>query len=158
LPIILKTLRIYPIITNDIIKSNNIQIGKEPVNANVPRFPKNIQASLGKAPQIPNRIRFIKHIIFLAILVGGALVLVAAFGRGEGFFDRLLDSYQTVLDHTTEGTAWTDIMIENQLYYIVPAGLIMVGLGWMLSLNYAERAVFMYSVFGIGFVGGHVFW
>ncbi|MBS32873.1 MAG: hypothetical protein CMO68_00500 [Verrucomicrobiales bacterium] len=92
------------------------------------------------------------------ILVAGALVLVAAFGEGEGFIDRLGDSYQTIIDRTTNGTSWTQIMRDNQLYFIVPAGLVLVGLGWWLRLSYAGRAVFVYSAFEIGFVGGHVFW
>ncbi len=122
------------------------------------RIQESVQKWCGERPQIPDPTGFLKHVIFILVLVGGALVLFAAFGEGDEFIDRLGDSYNSLTDRTTDGTPWTHIMRDHQLYFIIPAAVVMIGLGWWLRLSYAGRAIFMYSVFGIGFVGGHVFW
>ncbi len=122
------------------------------------RMQESVQHFCRKGPQIPDPTGFLRHVIFLLVLIGGALVLFAAFGEGDDFIERLGDSYGLLIDQTTDGTPWTHIMRDNRLYFIIPAAIVMIGLGWWLKLNYAGRAVFMYSAFGIGFVGGHVFW
>ena len=101
---------------------------------------------------------FIKYAVLIALGVAVTLVLVAAFGEGDDFIERLGDSYETIYNATTDGTPWTHIMRDDQLYFIVPALIILGVAGRLMGLGFANRAILMYIVAGIGFVGGHVFW
>lgn len=49
-------------------------------------------------------------------------------------------------------------MREEPWLYIVPAIGIVFTFGWILPQRHWGRAFYTYLVFGIGFVGGHVFW
>lgn len=109
-------------------------------------------------PALPKPSNFVKYSILILIGVVAALLFVAGFGRGDDFLDRLGDSYRTIYNVTTNGNTWTSIMEDNFLYFIVPALIILVGLGLKLNLGFANRSILMYVALGIGFVGGHVFW
>ena len=86
------------------------------------------------------------------------IYLVAAFGEGGTFLERLGDSYGKVVDATTDGTKWTQIMRDNNLYLILPGGVLLLLLGWTLPRTYTGMANFLFITFGIGFLFGHVFW
>ena len=119
---------------------------------------KGIQSRIRRRRALPRLLTWIYDVIYGAIIVGGIFFLVAAFGEGGSFIDRLGDVYQSIIDFTTDGTPWTHIMRDNRLYLIVPATLVMVLLGWMLPRDYTGRTSFLFSVLAIGFVAGHVFW
>ena len=108
--------------------------------------------------RLPQPANFFKFLVLITIGVIATLVLVAGFGRGDDFLERLGDSYKTIYNATTAGNTWTSIMQDNLLYFIVPALIILGGLGWKLNLGFSNRAILMYVALGIGFVGGHVFW
>ena len=117
-----------------------------------------IQSRIRRRRALPRLLTWIYDVIYGAIIVGGIFFLVAAFGEGGSFIDRLGDVYQSIIDFTTDGTPWTHIMRDNRLYLIVPATLVMVLLGWMLPRDYTGRTTFLFAVLAIGFVAGHVFW
>ena len=109
-------------------------------------------------PKFPQPANFFKFLVLITIGVIATLLLVAGFGRGDDFLERLGDSYNTIYNATTADNTWTSIMQDNLLYFIVPALIILGGLGWKLNLGFSNRAILMYVALGIGFVGGHVFW
>ena len=106
----------------------------------------------------PRPANFFKFLVLITVGVIATLLLVAGFGQGDDFLERLGDSYKTIYNATTAGNTWTSIMQDNLLYFIVPALIILGGLGWQLNLGFSNRAILMYIALGIGFVGGHVFW
>ncbi len=59
---------------------------------------------------------------------------------------------------STAGEQFTPIMRDNPWIYIIPAVGIIAFLGAALPQRQYGRAVFMYVVFGLGFLAGHVFW
>ncbi len=109
-------------------------------------------------PTLPGLLMWIYDLVFLALVVGAILLAVAAFGEGGNFLERLGDSYNTVIDATTDGTPWTNIMRDNQLYLIVPGAVLLVLVGWVLPRSYTGRANMLVIVFALGFLFGHVFW
>ena len=109
-------------------------------------------------PLFPNRSNFFKYTFLITLGVIVTLALVVAFGEGDNFIERLGDSYKSTYNTTIYGTPWTHIMRDNQLYFIVPALAVLGYFGSRLGLGVANRAIVIYIVFGIGFVGGHVFW
>ena len=111
-----------------------------------------------KLPTLRGLRNWIYDLIFLLLIVGGIFYFVAAFGEGGTFLERLGDVYQTIIDVTTDGKRWTDIMQENRLYLVVPGAAVFVLLGWILPRTYAGRANFMFVTFSVGVVFGHVFW
>jgi len=111
-----------------------------------------------KFPTLRGLKNWIYDLIFLLFVVAGIFYFVAAFGEGGTFLERLGDVYQTIINVTTDGTNWTDIMRENHLYLVAPGAAILVLLGWILSRTYTGRANFLFFTFSIGFVFGHVFW
>ena len=106
----------------------------------------------------PRPTNFFKFLVLITLGVIATLLLVAGFGQGDDFLERLGDSYKTIYNVTTAGNTWTSIMQDNLLYFVVPALVILLGLGWKLNLGFSNRAILMYIALGIGFVGGHVFW
>ena len=98
----------------------------------------------------------ISLILFGLVLVATFLVITALF-PGDTYLDRLEAAYVVLWTNTTR-QQFTDIMRENFLLYIIPAGGIVFLSGWQLPRQFWARALFAYIVFGIGFVGGHVFW
>ena len=124
------------------------------------RMSQNIREYIGDeyGRPVPQRENFVKYSISIFIGVVGTLFFVAGFGQGDGFLERLEDSYKTIYNTVTNGDTWTKIMRDNLLYFIVPALVILGGLGWKLNPTFANRAILMYIALGIGFVGGHVFW
>ena len=51
---------------------------------------------------------FVKYAVLIALGVAVTLVLVAAFGEGDDFIERLGDSYETIYNATTDRTPWTE--------------------------------------------------
>ena len=111
-----------------------------------------------KLPTLRGLRNWIYDLIFLLLIVGGIFYFVAAFGEGGTFLERLGDVYQNIIDVTTDGTKWTDIMQENHLYLVLPGAAVLFLLGWILPRNYVGRANFLFVTFSIGVVFGHVFW
>ena len=109
-------------------------------------------------PKLPRPINFFMYSAGIIIGVVSVLFLVAGFGKGDDFLERLGDSYKTIYNATTEGKTWTSIMDDNLLLFAVPAVIILVTLGWKLNLGFGNRAIMMFIALGIGFVAGHVFW
>ena len=109
-------------------------------------------------PTLPQRSNFVRYSFLILIGVVATLLFVAGFGKGDDFIERLGDSYRTIYNVTTNGNTWTSIMQDNLLYFIVPALIILGGLGLKLNLGFANRSILMYVALGIGFVAGHVFW
>ena len=101
---------------------------------------------------------WIYDLLFLLFLVAGMFYFVAAFGEGGTFWERLGDVYTSIVNVTTDGTRWTQIMRENNLYLVLPGAAILVLLGWLLPRNYTGRANLLFITFAIGVVFGHVFW
>ena len=96
-------------------------------------------------------------LILIALLLAATFLAVTAFFPGETYLDRLEAAYVVLWTKTTQ-QQFTDIMRENPYLYAIPAvGIIFVS-GWQLPRRFWARAIFTYIVFGIGFVGGHVFW
>ena len=119
---------------------------------------KRIPDSVPKLPSLRGLRNWIYDLIFLLFIVGGIFYFVAAFGEGGTFWERLGDVYQSILDVTTDGKRWTDIMQENHLYLVAPGAAVLVLLGWILPRTYTGRANFLFVTFSIGVVFGHVFW
>ena len=118
----------------------------------------NIPAKFPKLPTLRGLRNWIYDLIFLLLVVAGIFYFVAAFGEGGTFLERLGDVYQTIINVTTDGTKWTDIMRENHLYLVAPGAAILVLLGWILPRTYTGRANLLFVTFAIGVVFGHVFW
>ena len=82
---------------------------------------------------------------------------VTALFPGDSYIDRLGEAYIVLWTSTTQ-RQFTDIMREDPYLYAIPAVGIVFLTGWQLPRKLWARALFAYVVFGIGFVGGHVFW
>lgn len=121
------------------------------------RFPRGVRAG-ANLPTLPGFLRWTYDVAFLVFVVAAIFYFVAAFGEGGTFLERLGDSYTTIINATTNGTTWTQIMRENQLYLIVPGAILLVLLGWALPRDYTGRANFLVITFALGFLFGHVFW
>ena len=122
------------------------------------RISTSIQSRVRRRKALPRLLTWLYDVAFGVIIVGGIFFFFAAFGEGGTFIDRLGDVYQHIIDFTTDGTPWTQIMRDNRLYLIVPGTMVMVLLGWMLPRDYTGRATLLFAVLAIGFVAGHVFW
>lgn len=101
--------------------------------------------------------RWIISLLFVAATIAVTFLTVTSYFPGESFLDRLSAAYQVLQDNTTR-REFTDIMREEPWLYIVPAVGIVITFGWLLPQRLWARAFYTYLVFGIGFVGGHVFW
>ena len=106
---------------------------------------------------IGNLRRWITFLVLVALVLGATFLIVTAYFPGETYMDRLQAAYVVLWTNTTQ-KEFTDIMRENAWVYVVPAAGIILVSGWQLPRIYWGRAIFAYIVFGIGFVGGHVFW
>ena len=101
--------------------------------------------------------RWIVSLVLVAVTIAGTFAVVASYFPGETFVDRLSAAYEVLWSNTTR-REFTDIMREEPLLFFIPtAGVVLVS-GWLLPRMYWGRAVFTYIVFGLGAVGGHVFW
>ena len=117
-----------------------------------------IPDSVPKLPTLRGLGNWIYDLVFLLLVVAGIFYFVAAFGEGGTFQERLEDVYQTIINVTTDGTKWTDIIQENHVYLAVPGAVVLVLLGWILPRTYTGRANLLLVTFAIGVVFGHVFW
>ena len=115
-------------------------------------------ARVPKLPTLRGLRNWIYDLIFLLLVVAGIFYFVAAFGEGGTFWERLGDVYRNIVNVTTDGKKWTEIMQENRLYLVVPGAAVFVLLGWILPRTYAGRANVMFVTFSVGVVFGHVFW
>ncbi len=101
--------------------------------------------------------RWIVSMVVIALLLAGTFLAVTAFFPGETYADRLAAAYETIWKNTSR-RQFTDIMRSEPWLYVLPAGGLVLVLGWQLPRRYWGRAILTYLVFFIGFVGGHVFW
>ena len=101
--------------------------------------------------------RWVISLIVIALILGATFLAVTSFFPGDTYVDRLGEAYIVLWTNTTQ-RQFTDIMREKPYLYLVPAlGIIFLS-GWQLPRRLWARAIFAYVVFGLGFVGGHVFW
>ncbi|MDP6402090.1 MAG: hypothetical protein QF467_00910 [SAR202 cluster bacterium] len=101
--------------------------------------------------------RWVLSLGLVAGLLGVTFLVVSAYFPGDTYLTRLQAAYVVLWTNTTQ-QQFTDIMREKPWTYSIPAiGVIFIS-GWQLPRKFWGRAVFTYIVFGIGFVGGHVFW
>ena len=101
--------------------------------------------------------RWAASLVSFGLIIGATFLAVVAFFPGDAYLDRLNAAYELMLNNTTR-RQFTDIMRERPWLYLIPAvGVIFVS-GWQLPRRFYGRAVYTYIVFGVGFVGGHVFW
>lgn len=92
----------------------------------------------------------------LVILIGFAAFWgITWFFPGDTFLDRLSASYQFLWSNTTR-EQFTDIMREKPWLYFAPTVLFTLIIGSWLPRNF--RALLVAVMYGLGFVGGHVFW
>ena len=101
--------------------------------------------------------RWIISLGLIAVLVVLTFLAVTWFFPGNTYLERLEAAYEVLWKNTTQ-RQFTDIMRKEPWLYIIPAGGIVLVSGWQLPRKYYGRAILTYIVFGIGFVGGHVFW
>ena len=101
--------------------------------------------------------RWATSTVLIAIILGATFLIVTEYFPGDTYLDRLQAAYVVLWTNTTQ-RQFTDIMRENAWMYVIPAVGVIFLFGWQLPRKFWGRAVFTYIVFGIGFVGGHVFW
>ena len=101
--------------------------------------------------------RWVISLVLFGLTLTATFLLVTAFFPGETYLGRLEEAYLVLWTNTTQ-KQFIDIMRENFWLYTIPAGGIVFLSGWQLPRKLWARALFAYIVFGIGFVGGHVFW
>ena len=101
--------------------------------------------------------RWTRSLAFIALLLVATFFAVTAWFPGDSYFDKLEQAYIVLWKSTTQ-KQFTDIMRQNPLLYAIPSVGIVFLTGWQLPRKLWARALFAYMVFGIGFVGGHVFW
>ena len=101
--------------------------------------------------------KWVFSLILITVVVAATFLAVTTFFPGETYLERLEAAYVVLWTNTIQ-KQFTDIMRENPYLYAIPAIGIIFVLGWQLPRRFWARAIFTYVVFGIGFVGGHVFW
>ncbi len=101
--------------------------------------------------------RWVGSLLLIAILLGATFFFVTSYFPGDTYLDRLEKAYVVLWTNTTQ-KEFTDIMLEKPWLYAIPAGGIIFVSGWQLPRKFCGRAIFAYIVFGLGFVGGHLFW
>jgi hypothetical protein len=101
--------------------------------------------------------RWIVSLVLIAAVIVATVLTVTAFFPGEGLVDKLEAAYKLLWERTTR-RQFTFIMRDRPWLYFIPSIGLLVISGWQLPYRYWGRALFLYIVFGIGFVGGHVFW
>ena len=102
-------------------------------------------------------VRWVISLSVSGLVLASTFLVVTAFFPGDTYMDRLEAAYVVLWTNTTQ-RQFTDIMRENPWLYIIPAAGVVFVSGWQLPRKYYARAIYAYVVFGIGFVGGHVFW
>ncbi len=101
--------------------------------------------------------RWIISLVLVAATGAVTFLAITSYFPGETYGDRLSAAYQALQDNTTR-QEFTEIMREEPWLYTLPAIGIIFVLGWLLPQRQWARAFYTYLVFGVGFVGGHVFW
>ena len=101
--------------------------------------------------------RWVISLIVIALMSAATFLAVTSFFPGDTYVDRLGEAYVVLWTNTTQ-RQFTDIMREKPYLYLAPALSIIFLSGWQLPRRLWARAIFAYVVFGLGFVGGHVFW
>ena len=101
--------------------------------------------------------RWVTSLVLIALLLAVTFLVVTAYFPGDTYIDRLEAAYEVIWENTTQ-EQFTDIMRDKPWTFIIPAAGIIFVSGWQLPRRFYGRAIFAYLVFGIGFVGGHVFW
>ena len=101
--------------------------------------------------------RWTGSLALMAATVSATFLAITSYFPGASYSDRLSAAYEALLDNTTRQD-FTEIMRDEPWLYLVPAAGIIFVFGWLLPQRHWARAFYVYLVFGIGFVGGHVFW
>ena len=101
--------------------------------------------------------KWILSMVLIGLTVCATFLAATAFFPGDTYVEKIQAAYLDLWTNTTR-RQFTVVMQENPWLYIIPAGGIVFISGWQLPRRYYGRAIFMYIVFGLGFVGGHVFW
>ena len=101
--------------------------------------------------------RWLASLFLMALIVGATFLAVTAFFPGVTYIDRLGAAYEVLWQNTTQ-EQFTDIMRRKPWLYVIPGGGVILVSGWQLPRKFYGRAILTHIVFGIGFVGGHVFW
>ncbi len=102
-------------------------------------------------------IRWIVSFVLIGLAIGATFLLVTSLFPGDSFLERLGSAYKVLWENTTQ-RQFTFIMRENPWLLIIPGGTIIFVSGLLLPLQYWARAGYVYLIFGIGFLAGHVFW
>lgn len=101
-------------------------------------------------------LRWAAALVLVGLVLIATILVVTAFFPGQNYANRLQTAYKVLWTETTR-RQFTDIMREKPWLYLVPAGGLIFVVGWLLPQKYWGRAIFTFLVFGLGFVGGHVF-
>jgi hypothetical protein len=101
--------------------------------------------------------RWLVSMGLIALLLVATFFAVTAFFPGDTYFDRLGRAYELLWQGTTR-EQFTFIMRRNPWLYAIPSVGIVLVTGWLLPARQWGRAILVYIVFFLGFVGGHVFW
>ncbi len=88
------------------------------------------------------------------LVIAGGLALIVVVGLIFGWTQW---TYECIWANTT-GRPWTHVMRDNPLLLPIPALAVMAWLARFLPLKYWARVVLVFSVFGIAYISGHVFW
>ena len=88
--------------------------------------------------------RFVKTVVYIVFALG----IVAGFVLIEGAYERIW---------LKENLSYTKIMQQSPIYFWGGLGII-GGIFARLDFHANIRLIIMVSMFGAGFVGGHVFW
>ena len=96
-------------------------------------------------------------LILVGLSVAALFLIVTSFFPGETFLGRLGAAYRVLWENTTQ-RQFTFIMRDQPWLLIIPGATVIFVSGLILPLTRWGRAGYVYLAFGIGFLGGHVFW
>ena len=100
---------------------------------------------------------WVMSLVLLLMIIAGTTLIATEFLPGDDYFNKVERAYENLWKATTH-RQYTEIMRERPWLYIAPATGILFVTGWQLPPRQWARAFLLYLTFGLGFVGGHVFW
>jgi len=84
------------------------------------------------------------------ICITAAIIIIGVVFLVEGIYQQIWTSVSVEpFTYTMQRTPWL---------YVVPTGLLVTFLGTVLPFHYSARAIVIFVVYLLGFVGGHVLW
>ena len=82
--------------------------------------------------------------------ISGAIIIIGVVFLVEGIYQQIWSSVSVEpFTFTMQRTPWL---------YVVPTRLLVTFLGTILPFHYAARAIVIFVVYLLGFIGGHVLW